>query len=314
MNSNFEWMKKHKIDINEIAIEDLEKAQEQYLFNKIRKKELHKKYMLAGETEQIDIKRSATWLKKGNNTPQAEAFYCYLQDRNIFFGNNKGRCNHCKQAERSVDHLATRCGKMLHYDYLHRHDEVLKCLHLLLCNRYGMKNSKKLRNHKVAKYLENVSVIIKVDIPIATDIKVKANKPDIIVFDKINNEIIIVEIGITSIENLKTVELEKLRKYDLLAKELAQIHKSTVKIIPYVLTWDGLVTTCHQHYKKMLEVEDRTEAYIQSLVLKKTFESISVDFRRAGSLGYSAYKQNIEDAAARILEKIDRSEALMTEA
>ena len=64
----------------------------------------------------------------------------------------------------------------------------------------------------------------------------------------------------------------------------------------------------------MLEVEDRTEAYIQSVVLKKTFESISVDFRRAGSLGYSAYKQNIEDAAARILEKIDRSEASMTEA
>jgi hypothetical protein len=45
----------------------------------------------------------------------------------------------------------------------------------------------------------------------------------------------------------------------------------------------------------MLRVEDRTEAYIQSLILQKTFESKSIDFRRSGGTGgYSAYRWNLE--------------------
>ena len=231
----------------------------------------------------MDVKPSAKWLKKGNNTPQSEGLYCYLQDRNIFFGQNKGKCNHCKSAEKSVDHLATKCGRMLHHDYLHRHNEVLKCIHLLMCNRYGLKLRKKLRGHKVEKFMENERASIKVDTPIMTDVKIQFNKPDIVVHDKVQNEIIIIEIGITSIDNLKTVEMEKTRKYDLLAKELGLIYKCTTRIIPYVFTWDGLVTKYHTGYKKMLGVEEHTEAYIQSLILKKTLKaslSISGDRRK----------------------------------
>ena len=141
-----------------------------------------------------------------------------------------------------------------------------------------------------------------------TDVKIQFNKPDILVHDKIQNEIIIIEIGITSIDNLKTVEMEKTRKYDLLAKELGLIYKCTTRIIPYVFTWDGLVTKYHTGYKKMLGVEEHTEAYIQSLILKKTFESISIDFRRSEeTVEYSAYRQYLQDAGERILKRIDRT-------
>jgi hypothetical protein len=153
--------------------------------------------------------------------------------------------------------------------------------------------------------MENNRASIKVDTHIQTDIKIQFNKPDIIVHDKVKNEIVIIEIGITSADNLKTVEMEKTRKYELLAKELGLIYKCTTKIIPYVLTWDGLATKCHGSYKKLLGIEDRTEAYIQSLILKKTFESISIDFRRSEpNEGYSAYKRNLEEAAEKIWEKI----------
>jgi hypothetical protein len=43
---------------------------------------------------------------------------------------------------------------------------------------------------------------------------------DIVVHDKVKNEIIIVEVGITSQDQLQTVEAENMRKYDMLAKEL----------------------------------------------------------------------------------------------
>ncbi|KAM0677922.1 hypothetical protein BDAP_001402 [Binucleata daphniae] len=85
------------------------------------------------------------------------------------------------------------------------------------------------------------------------------------------------EHGITSKDRLKTVETEKYRKYDLLKKELAMIHKYEVEVIPYVITWDGITTKCHKTYRRKLEIDKHVEAYIQSLTLKKTLESITLD-------------------------------------
>ena len=53
-----------------------------------------------------------------------------------------------------------------------------------------------------------------------------------------------------------------------------------MKIIPYVMTWEGLVTKYHKKHRDEIGLSAKTEAYIQSLVLKKTFESISFDRRR----------------------------------
>jgi hypothetical protein len=104
---------------------------------------------------------------------------------------------------------------------------------------------------------------------VKTDIKVKHNRPDLVVIDKGIKEILIVEVGITSADNLQQVESEKLRKYDILASELSQLYGFKATIIPYVLKWDGVVTKFHAIYRRRLEISDRVEAYIQSLVLKK---------------------------------------------
>ena len=46
------------------------------------------------------------------------------------------------------------------------------------------------------------------------------------------------------------------------------------------MTWEGLVTKYHKKHRDEIGLSAKTEAYIQSLVLKKTFESISFDRRR----------------------------------
>ena len=46
------------------------------------------------------------------------------------------------------------------------------------------------------------------------------------------------------------------------------------------MTWEGLVTTYHKKHRKEIGIEAKTEAYIQSIVLKKTLESISFERRR----------------------------------
>jgi hypothetical protein len=46
------------------------------------------------------------------------------------------------------------------------------------------------------------------------------------------------------------------------------------------MTWEGLVTKYHKKHRIEIGIQPNTEAYIQSILLKKTFESISFDRRR----------------------------------
>ncbi|KAM0679083.1 hypothetical protein BDAP_000463 [Binucleata daphniae] len=46
------------------------------------------------------------------------------------------------------------------------------------------------------------------------------------------------------------------------------------------MTWDGIVTKCHKKYVADIGIQPKTEAYIQSLVLRKTLESLSFEKRR----------------------------------
>ena len=78
----------------------------------------------------------------------------------------------------------------------------------------------------------------------------------------------------------------------MLANELGLIHVCKTKIIPYVLTWDGIVTKYHAKYRKMLEILDRIEAYNQSVTLKKTLESVSMEYRRGGDLILAENERN----------------------
>ncbi|EQB60016.1 hypothetical protein NAPIS_ORF02432 [Vairimorpha apis BRL 01] len=161
--------------------------------------------------------------------------------------------------------MATRCEKMLGHDYIRRHNEIVKW--------------KILRTYSVKLIVVNKLIEIRVDTTIKTDIKIKYNKLDIVVIDKKSKEILIVEIRVKSIDSLQQEETEKLKKYDLLANELGLIHGCKTRIIPYVLTWDGIVTKYHAKYRKALEISDRIKAYIQSVTLKKTLESVSLEYK-----------------------------------
>ncbi|KAF9761590.1 hypothetical protein NGRA_2541 [Nosema granulosis] len=58
------------------------------------------------------------------------------------------------------------------------------------------------------------------------------------------------------------------------------MYKAKTNIVPYVMTWDGMVTGYHKKYIQELGIQPTLEAYIQSIVLKKTLESVSLERRR----------------------------------
>ena len=76
---------------------------------------------------------------------------------------------------------------------------------------------KKIKNHSLHECISNKRVKIRVYTRIPTGIKVLYNKPDVFILDKIKKEILIVNVGKTSFDNLRAVETEKKHKYDLFA-------------------------------------------------------------------------------------------------
>jgi hypothetical protein len=172
---------------------------------------------------------------------------------------------------------------MLGHDYMRRHNEALRCIHLQICNNYGITNNRRIKSHSVQTRIINERVEVQVDTRIATNTNVKYNKPDIFIFDKLKREITIVEVGITSRHKSGRVgEAE-----EIISNTTGSVYRCDTRIIPYVMTWDGIVTTHHKRHLKELGISTSTEAYIQSRVLKMTLESISYDFRRGQHEGES---------------------------
>ncbi|KAF7682659.1 hypothetical protein TCON_2125 [Astathelohania contejeani] len=270
-----------RYSLEDVSVKSVINAQRDSLYGKINDKKLHEKLYRARLNEHINLKDSSTWMIHGNNNPRAEALYCYIQDRNVFWRETAPSCQHCSQAKKIIDHLATGCDRILGHNYTRRHNEVLRCIHLLLMNKYGFKKNKEIQKPLSPELVENDLAEIRVDTRIRTDILVKHNRPNIFIYDKRENMVILVEIGITGQDNLQQVEVEKKRKYDLLASELGILYKAKTKITPYVLTWESVLTKYHRSYLKELRFTPQIEAYIQSTVLKKTLETISLEHRRS---------------------------------
>ncbi|KAM0685984.1 hypothetical protein COBT_002800, partial [Conglomerata obtusa] len=72
---------------------------------------------------------------------------------------------------------------------------------------------------------------------------------------------------------------EKLQKYDILANELWMIYKCKTRIVRYALRETDLLQSSKKYYR-LLEIPAETEAYIQTIALKKTLELIYLNRRR----------------------------------
>ncbi len=87
------------------------------------------------------------------------------------------------------------------------------------------------------------------------------------------------------------------------------------RIIPWVMTWDGIVTKTHKHYLKELGISNNIEAYMQSLVIRKTLESISLDHRRGEEFSQDKspeIKMTVEAEPCN-KELVDKAEPVKTE-
>ncbi|KAL6121624.1 hypothetical protein NUSPORA_01435 [Nucleospora cyclopteri] len=78
-------------------------------------------------------------------------------------------------------------------------------------------------------------------------------------------------------------------------------------MIPFGLTWDGVITKYHSLYVKKLSIPPKIHAHIQTIVPKKTLESISLDFRRG--LQEECKKKDLSDIAITLMEKKEETDS-----
>ncbi|KAG0438660.1 hypothetical protein DMUE_2954 [Dictyocoela muelleri] len=263
--------KNHIDNSTELNKETLEMAFQNELIKSVQKKEKHSKMFT--EIQGIIKHESSYWLSKGKLDPKTEANFCNLQDRNIFYQTNK--CFHGCNSNVSVDHLATRCTKLLNYVYKHRHDEIIRIIVSCLLNKYSLQEIKHIRKVKLKKIYEYPKLKIITDTPIRTDIDIQDNKPDIVLINQERKEILFIEVGVTNSDILNLTEAWKKRKYDLLAKEFGRMKKMKVEIIPFVMTWDGKVSSFNKKYREKLGISNDIFAYIQSVCLNLTFNCVA---------------------------------------
>ncbi|GIX62584.1 reverse transcriptase domain containing protein [Babesia caballi] len=132
--------------------------------------------------DSVDLEESTLWLRKSMLTPQEEAKLINLQDRNLQWMSSKKNHKKCGKYL-DVEHLASKCDRLLHTDYVRRHNEVARRIHRTLAKELGVKNIKKVERYKIDDRKFTKNGWISYDMSIHTEKKVQFNRPDIIVAD-----------------------------------------------------------------------------------------------------------------------------------
>lgn len=148
---------------------------------------------------------------------------------------------------------------MANAKYKERHNEVAKKVHWSLCRKHNIETVQQWWKHKPADVTENNEVKILWDFSIRTDEKIQANKPDLVVVDKGNKTLLIIDVACPLDINIEKKEQEKILKYQDLKTELQRIWKLKGKVVPVVIGALGAVTKNHRNYVHSIHDTIRTE-------------------------------------------------------
>ena len=81
-------------------------------------------------------------------------------------------------------------------DYLNRHNRIASQINWALCGTYGFDRSEQCWQHKVETVLENETSKILWDFNIYTGRAMHHRRPDIVLIDKVDNRVNIIDIAV----------------------------------------------------------------------------------------------------------------------
>ena len=149
---------------------------------------------------------------------------------------------------------------------------VARVVHWHLCATFSIPlGATNWHDHQPLPVVENDEVKLLWDFGMITDLSVRHNRPDIVVFLKKDLRILFLEVACPADVNVLDKEDEKVSKYQGLAREVSMGYQQPVDIIPIVFGHSGTVSS-HQptHLKKLPLYSDRVFNQLQQAVILGT--------------------------------------------
>ena len=241
-------------------------------------KELHGTHPHQLAQTHIDKVASNAWLVRGDLFMETEGFMIAIQDRVIATKNYRryilheeveDRCRKCNAVGETIEHVVAGCKALAEAAYLGRHNAVAKIVHQQLALKHNLVNQY-VPHYKYlpSPVLENSCVKLYWDREITTDVLIRANRPDIVVYDKRMKRVTIIDIAVPLDRNVQSTFSTKITKYHDLAEELRQMwHLEGVRIVPVVISATGLVPYALINSLEELELRNELHSIQKAVVL-----------------------------------------------
>ena len=223
-----------------------------------------------------DVKTCLSWIEKCHLSPQSEAYIFGLQEmaiftrwheRHILKNRESDLCRICKKESETTFHILAGCDSLAKKEYFDRHNSVARYVHYQICNQHGIQTEPKWHLHRPAEVYMDGKIELIWDMPITTARAIGANRPDIVVRDKINKKVYIIDISCPCDLNVHTKEMEKISKYCSLRVELAKMWNSECVVIPVVVGGSGTVSKEFSNYLQMIPAELSPEMCLKITLL-----------------------------------------------
>ena len=141
----------------------------------------------------INCKKFLGWLNKCYLSPNDEGYLCAAQElalftkyheKNILRNSMDDRCRVCRVGQETITHLLSGCDNLARKEYIERHDNVGRYVHMKVCNYYSISTPSNWYLHKPKDVIICKMVEIVWNQVILTDRPCGANKPDILIKDR----------------------------------------------------------------------------------------------------------------------------------
>ena len=129
----------------------------------------------------------------------------------------------CGERDESITHLIAECKKLAQKEYKQRHDNIVRIVHLELCQKFGLVGEVKWYNHKPASVVENDRVKILWGFNIQIDHVIQHRKPDTVVLYKTERKCHLIDIAVPGDKRIELKEQEKIDNYIELRREVKKI-------------------------------------------------------------------------------------------
>ena len=161
----------------------------------------------------------------------------------------------CRKETETTFHILAGCDVLAKKEYLERHNNVARYIHHEICKTFNIQTERKWHLHQPTEvYIDN-RVELLWDMTLTTDRAVGANRPDIVVRDKFEKKVYIIDISCPSDVNVDAKENEKITKYSGLRVELGKMWNSECIVVPVIVGGLGAVSRNFTNYLGMIPAQ-----------------------------------------------------------